>query len=111
MAFNFIEKHIDPIPYKLLSQEYQPQSFDDFTGNKIVIETLKSFIKNDKIPDLILNGPNGCGKSTIAKIFVKQYLGKYLKTCYMEIIGSICRGKTIVTEKNDKKKTADKSSD
>lgn len=111
MALTFIEKYGDPQPHKLWASDYQPNDLNKIVGNNMIVETLQSYLKNDKIPNLIFYGPNGCAKTTIAKILSEQYLGKYHKVCNMEVIGSIYRGKNVVTEKNDKKKTTDKSSD
>jgi replication factor C subunit 2/4 len=111
MTLTFVEKYGDPVPHKLWASDYQPNQLDDVTGNEQAVETLKSCLKNDRLPNLILCGPHGCGKSTIAKIVAEQYLGPYYKSCNMEVLGSIYRGKNVVTEKNDKKKTNDKSSD
>jgi DNA polymerase III delta prime subunit len=111
MSLIFVEKYGDPIPHKLWADDYQPQEFDQMLGNENVVETLKNFLVNGQIPHLTLCGPHGCGKTTMAKILVNRYLGNYVKSCSMEVIGSIYRGKNIVTEKVDKKKTSDKSSD
>ncbi len=111
MTINFVEKYVDPIPHKLWSNDFQPHSIDEIIGNEMIVETLKSYLKTNLLPNLIFTGPHGCGKSTIAKLITESYLGKYYKSCSMEVIGSISRGKNVVTEKTDKKKTSDKSSD
>ncbi len=111
MALTFVEKYTEPIAHKLWASDYQPNELDDIVGNGMIVETLKSFLKSDRIPNLILCGPNGCGKTTIAKILTKKYLDRSYISCNMEVIGSIYRGKNVVTEKTDKKKTGDKSSE
>ena len=111
MALTFIEKYGDPQPHKLWASDHQPKELNDIIGNTMIVETLQSYLQNEKIPNLIFYGPNGCGKTTVSRILSEKYLGKYHKICNMEVIGSIYRGKNVVTEKNDKKKTADKSSD
>ena len=111
MSIKFVEKYGVPIPHKLWSSDYQPKIFDHMIGNEMIVETLKSFLKNGEIPHLIICGPHGCGKTTMAKILIDNYLNNYIQSCHMEVIGSIYRGKNIVTEKIDKKKTSDKSAD
>src|ERR1043166_1140630 len=105
MSLTFIEKYNEPTPHKLWTSDYQPKSLDEIIGNEQIMETLKSLLKNERLPNLIFCGPHGCGKTTTAKILVETYLGTYYKSCNMEVIGSIYRGKNIVTEKTDKKKT------
>ena len=111
MTLNFVEKYSDPVPHKLWAEEFSPKSLDEVIGNEIIVETLKSYLLVDHLPNLILCGSHGCGKSTIARLIAKQYLGVYIKSCYLEIIGSIHRGKNVVSENHDKKKSADKSGD
>lgn len=111
MALTFVEKYGDPIPHKLWADDYQPKNLEEIIGNEMIVETLQSYLNNDQLPNLIFYGPNGCGKTTIAKIIVEKYLGRYYTSCNMEVIGSIYRGKNVVTEKTDKKKNTDKSSD
>lgn len=111
MTLCFMEKYTEPIAHKLWASDYQPKYLDQILGNEQIIDTLKCQLKNERLPNLIFCGPHGCGKTTTAKILVETYLGPYYKSCHMEVIGSIYRGKNIVTEKTDKKKTNDKSSD
>lgn len=111
MSLVFTEKYVEPTRHSLWSNDYEPQKLKDIVGNPMIVETLDSFLRSDHIPNLILCGPNGCGKTTIAKILVKEYLGANHGQYNMEIIGSIYRGKNVVSEKNDKKKTSDSMSD
>lgn len=106
MSISFTERYTQPIPHKLWCQDYAPTQLSEIIGNETVVETLQSFIRSDHIPNIILYGPNGCGKTKMAQIVVRQYLGKYYDRCNLEIIGSIYRGKNVVSEKNDKKKTS-----
>lgn len=111
MTITFVEKYVEPIPHKLWAVEHRPLSLNTVIGNEMVVETLKSYLKTAMLPNLIFSGPHGCGKTTVAKLVTESYLGAYAKTCSMEVIGSIFRGKNVVTEKTDKKKATDKSSD
>ena len=56
--------------YQALYRRYRPKSFDEVVGQKIVVETLKNSIVNNKISHAYMFfGPRGIGKTTIAKIF------------------------------------------
>jgi len=111
MPLVFTEEYIEPIRHHLWNEEYQPMKLKDIIGNQMIIETLDSFLRSEQIPNLLLCGPNGCGKTTIAKILVREYLGIHYDKYYMEIIGSIYRGKNVVSEKNDRKKSIDNPAD
>jgi DNA polymerase III delta prime subunit len=107
MSIIFTEKYVEPVQHSLWINDYQPLKLKDIIGNQMIVETLDSFLRSDHIPNLLLCGPNGCGKTTIAKILTKEYLGDNVGKYNMEIIGSIYRGKNVVSEKTDKKKPGD----
>ena len=111
MSIVFTEKFVEPTQHSLWIQDYEPTKLSGIIGNAMTIETIDSFLRSDRVPNLILCGPNGCGKTITAKILVREYLGKYYDTNHLEIIGSIYRGKNVVSEKNDKKKPGENSSD
>jgi len=106
MSITFTEKYVEPIRHTLWNNEFEPKTLKDIIGNQTIMETIDSFVRSNHIPNLILCGPNGCGKTTTAKILTGLYLGNN-NTNNMEIIGSIYRGKNVVSEKNDKKKPTD----
>ena len=53
-------------------KKYTPSSFDDFIGNADVISTLKSISKKDKIPNIMMSGMIGSGKTLLMKLFVES---------------------------------------
>ena len=58
--------------YQALYRKYRPKTFDDVYGQKIIVQTLKNVIKNDKLTHAYLFiGPRGTGKTSVAKIFAK----------------------------------------
>ena len=58
--------------YQALYRKYRPNTFDEVVGQKIVIQTLKNAIKNNKLSHAYLfAGPRGTGKTSIAKILAK----------------------------------------
>lgn len=55
----------------LLTEKYRPQSLNDVIGNTKVVNTIKKL--DDSFPYLLLCGPPGTGKTTIAKILSKKF--------------------------------------
>ena len=58
--------------YQALYRKYRPVDFDDVVGQKVIIQTLKNSVLNNKINHAYLfTGPRGTGKTSIAKILAK----------------------------------------
>jgi len=56
-----------------LAHLLRPKSFDDVIGNERLIDLLKRLIKQDKLSSMILYGPTGVGKTTLARIIGSYY--------------------------------------
>jgi len=53
-------------------RKYRPSSFDEVSGQQIIVNILKNAIKNNNISHAYLfAGPRGTGKTSIAKIFAR----------------------------------------
>lgn len=50
------------------SEKYRPKSLDDFVGNEDLVSKVKHWIDIQDVPNLLLYGPSGTGKTSIAKI-------------------------------------------
>ena len=58
--------------YQALYRKYRPQTFEDVVGQKVIVQTLKNAVFNNKINHAYLfTGPRGTGKTSIAKILAK----------------------------------------
>jgi DNA polymerase III gamma/tau subunit len=57
-----------------LYQKHRPSTLAEVKGNRGVVASLKGLLKNKKdFPQaLLLHGPTGCGKTTIARIIAKE---------------------------------------
>jgi len=66
------------------AEKYRPATIDECILPKELKETFHSFVKNGDIPNLLLIGPPGCGKTTIAIAMLKE-----LECDYMVIDGSL----------------------
>jgi replication factor C small subunit len=55
--------------------KYLPKNLDEVCGRKKLIERLKETIKQGNFPHLLFVGSEGIGKTTIAQLFSKEFLG------------------------------------
>lgn len=63
---------------KILVEKYRPDNIDGYVGNEHIKEIIKQFINNESRPNLLLSGPPGTGKTTLAKILYKNIDCDYL---------------------------------
>ena len=65
-------ENMEPVdPFEPLAVRMRPRSLDHFFGQEQVVghgTFLRSMIEEDKVPSLLLYGPSGTGKTTLAKI-------------------------------------------
>ena len=60
------------VTYQALYREWRSQTFDEMVGQKMITQTLKNAIIQDKVSHAYLfTGPRGTGKTSAAKVFAK----------------------------------------
>jgi DNA polymerase III delta prime subunit len=59
---------IGQVENTLWVESFRPSTLDGYIGNEHIIEKVRIFIENGDVPHLLLYGPAGTGKTTLAKI-------------------------------------------
>jgi putative ATPase len=68
-------------PQAPLAARMRPQSFDDFVGQEHVVgegKVLRRSIESDHLPSMVLWGPPGSGKTTLAEIIANSTRAKFV---------------------------------
>ncbi len=61
----------------MLHLKYRPKTFEEITGHKEIIDTIKNLFFREELPHAImLQGETGCGKTTIARIIANKLYGE-----------------------------------
>lgn len=81
------------------TEKYRPKKFEEVVGQEEILKRVKSLVQSNNIPHLLLAGPAGTGKSTLALIIVKELFGESWRENYLELNASDERGIDVVRQK------------
>lgn len=73
-------------------EKYRPLKLDDVVGNDDVINRLRVVARNGNMPNLLLAGPPGCGKTTTVMALARELLGSHMRDAILELNASDDRG-------------------
>ena len=62
----------------LLVERYRPVTLENYVGNEHIKKSISQYLGQNDIQNLIFYGPSGTGKTTLAKIIVKNLDCEYL---------------------------------
>ena len=63
---------------ELWVEKYRPQILEDYVGNEVIKNKIADYLKQGSIQNLLLHGVAGTGKTTLAKLLVKNIDCDYL---------------------------------
>ena len=63
---------------ELWVEKYRPQKLEDYIGNEVIKNKIADYIEKGSIQNLLLHGVAGTGKTTLAKLLVKNIDCDYL---------------------------------
>ncbi len=84
---------------EIWTEKYRPSKFPEMVGQDEIVKRVESLTNSLNIPHLLLTGPAGTGKSTLALIIVKELYKDTWRENYLELNASDERGINIVRDK------------
>ena len=64
--------------HSLLVERYRPTTLENYVGNEHIKKTINQYLSQNDIQNLIFYGPAGTGKTTLAKLIIKNLDCDYL---------------------------------
>ena len=85
---------MENLEHSLLVEKYRPNKLDNYVGNSNIKKSISKYLDQNDIQNLIFYGPAGTGKTTLAKLIVKN-----LECDYIYINASDERGIETIRDK------------
>jgi replication factor C small subunit len=81
-------------------EKYRPRNLGDVVNQREAVEGIKALLNTpETLPHLLLSGPPGTGKSTVALCIARQLMGESLRNLVLELNASDERGIGVVRER------------
>lgn len=80
-------------------EKYRPDTLDDIRGNEVLIDRLKLYVEDDTMPNILLSGRQGIGKTASVVAFVKDKYGEEWQNHFLQLNASDERGIDTVRNK------------
>jgi replication factor C small subunit len=80
-------------------EKYRPQSLDGVVGHPNITDRLKRYVEKNDLPNLLLSGPAGVGKTASATAVARELYGEDWSEHFLELNASDERGIDVVRDR------------
>ncbi len=80
-------------------EKYRPKYLNEVVGNEEAIDRLRVIARQGNLPNIIISGPPGTGKTTSILCLAREMLGDSVKEAVLELNASDSRGIDVVRSK------------
>ena len=87
------EKNRENLPWV---EKYRPSSLDEVYGQTEIVNTVRKFVEEGKLPHLLFYGPPGTGKTSTIIALAKEIYGQNYSNMVLELNASDDRGIDVV---------------
>jgi len=89
-------KSSGPVKHLPWIEKYRPTAFNQIVGNQETVSRLAVFAKDGNVPNIIIAGPPGVGKTTTILCLARHLLGASFSEAVLELNASNDRGIEVV---------------
>lgn len=82
--------------FSIWTEKYRPKTLKDIVDQKHVVDRLKSFVKEGRVPHMIFAGPPGTGKTCCAIAVARELFGDGWQQNFQETNASDMRGIDVI---------------
>lgn len=77
-------------------EKYRPSALDNVYGQEDIVNTVRKFVHEGRLPHLLFSGPPGTGKTSTITALAKEIYGPQFKNMVLELNASDDRGIDVV---------------
>lgn len=83
---------------QIWAEKYRPEALDEVIGNEEQVNRMKQWVDDDSVPNLLLHGPAGVGKTASVVAFAKEKYGDEWRSNLIQMNASDDRGIDVVRD-------------
>lgn len=80
----------------VLVEKYRPSSLDEIVGHTAIVARMQSMVEESSVPNLLLAGPQGVGKTALVVAFARDKYGDEWRANVLEMNASDERGIDVI---------------